>query len=377
MNQDNDSVTAFDAVTNAKLAEIAVGTAPRSIARAPDGRLWVTNKLSASISIINPDTLSVAQTVSLPFASQPYGIAFAPTGSFAFVVLEGLGRVLKLDASSGAQLGSVDVGPNPRHLAVSGDGATLYVSRFITPHLPGEETAAVQTQNGGDAVSAAKSCASVRQHDRARDDGPAAQRQDRRRELRAAACPNYLGAPVISPDGTAAWVPSKQDNIKRGMLRNQLNLNFQNTVRAISSRIDLATSTEDFASRLDHDNASVASAVAFDKYGVYMFVALETSREIEVVDAHGRWEIFRFNVGRAPQGLAVSPDGLKLYVNNFMDRTVGVFDLARLVNFGETNVPAARDTAGGHDRETQRPGAEGQAVLLRRARSRASRAIAT
>ena len=100
-------------------------------------------------------------------------------------------------------------------------------------------------------------------------------------KTRVAGCPNYLGAPVISPDGTAAWVPSKQDNIKRGMLRNQLNLNFQNTVRAISSRIDLATNTEDFASRLDHDNSSMASAVAFDKYGVYMFVALETSREVE------------------------------------------------------------------------------------------------
>src|SRR4030095_3684602 len=118
-----------------------------------------------------------------------------------------------------------------------------------------------------------------------------------------------------------------------------LNLNFQNTVRAISSRIDLSTNAEDFASRLDHDNSSLASAVAFDKYGVYMFVALETSREVEVVDAHGRWEIFRFNVGRAPQGLVVSPDGLKLYVNNFMERTVGVFDLSRLVNLGETNVP--------------------------------------
>ena len=57
VNQDNDSVTAFDAVTNSKLLpEITVGTAPRSIARAPDGRLWVTNKLSASISVINPGT---------------------------------------------------------------------------------------------------------------------------------------------------------------------------------------------------------------------------------------------------------------------------------------------------------------------------------
>jgi len=335
VNQDNDSVTAFDAVTNGKLAELTVGTAPRSIARAPDGRLWVTNKLSASISIINPDTMSVVQTIALPFASQPYGVAFAPTGSFAFVVLEGLGQVLKLDGTNGAQVASVNVGPNPRHLAVSGDGATLLVSRFITPHLPGEETAVVQTPNGagGEVVRVGAAGMSVLgttilRHSDAID-----------AENSGSGVPNYLGAPVISPDGTAAWVPSKQDNIKRGMLRNQLNLNFQNTVRAISSRIDLSTNAEDFASRLDHDNSSLASAVAFDKYGVYMFVALETSREIEVVDAHGRWEIFRFNAGRAPQGLTVSPDGLKLYVNNFMDRTVSVFDLSRLVNLGETNVP--------------------------------------
>ena len=66
----------------------------------------------------------------------------------------------------------------------------------------------------------------------------------------------------------------------RHAAQRQLNLNFQNTVRAISSRIDLSTNAEDFASRLDHDNSSLASAAAFDNYGVYMFVALETSREV-------------------------------------------------------------------------------------------------
>src|SRR5690606_14247136 len=82
-------------------------------------------------------------------------------------------------------------------------------------------------------------------------------------EIAGSGIPNYLGAPVISPDGDSAWVPSKQDNVKRGMPRNGSPLDFQNTVRAISSRIDMATLAEDYARRVDHDNSSVASAAAY------------------------------------------------------------------------------------------------------------------
>ncbi len=147
VNQDNDSVTVFDAVTNAKLGEINVGVAPRSIAVAPNGRIWVTNRQSATISVIDPSTLTVTSTISLPRASQPYGIAFVPGGAHAFVVLGATGQLVKLDAASFAQVGSVSVGPNPRHVAIAADGS-VYVSRFITPPLPGESTAAVQTTIG-------------------------------------------------------------------------------------------------------------------------------------------------------------------------------------------------------------------------------------
>ncbi|HZF16033.1 MAG TPA: fibronectin type III domain-containing protein, partial [Steroidobacteraceae bacterium] len=339
VNQDNDTVTAFDAVTQSKLAEIAVGTAPRTLAVSPGGEIWVTNKYSASISAINANTLTLSRTIALPFASQPFGIAFAPTGGYAYVALEGTGRLLKLDATTGTQVASVAVGANPRQLSVSADGGTVYVSRFVTPHLPGEETLNVQTQVGGVNVGGevlivnAGAMTVLNTLELAASTKPDFENQ-------GSGFPNYLGAAAISPDGTAAWVPSKQDNVARGMLRNQQNLNFQSTVRAISSRINLATGAEDFAARLDHDNSSVASAAAYDRYGVYLFVALETSREVAVVDAHGKLEIFRIDVGQAPQGLVVSPDGSKLYVNNFMDRSISVFDITKLVNDGQWNAQA-------------------------------------
>ena len=149
VNQDNDSVSVIDAVTRARLKEIAVGKAPRAIAIAPNKRIWVTNKFSTTISVVDPDALIVVQTIALPYGSQPYGLVFSPVANEAFVVLEASGNLIKLDASSGAQLGIVAVGAHPRHVAIDGAGATVYVSRFVTPPQPGEATAVVGTEVGG------------------------------------------------------------------------------------------------------------------------------------------------------------------------------------------------------------------------------------
>lgn len=336
VNQDNDSITAFDAATRTRLGEVAVGAAPRTLAVAASGLIWVVNKQGASISVVDPASRSVLRTIALPRASQPYGIAMSPDGATAFVALEAAGQLLRYDTASYARNGTLAVGPNPRHVSVAGDGASVYVSRFITPPLPGEATAAVSTPAtaGGevvvvDAASMAVTKTIVLQH----SDKPDFENQGR-------GIPNYLGAMAISPDGTQAWLPSKQDNIKRGALRDGTGLNFQSTVRAISSRIVMATQREDLAKRVDHDNASLASAAIYDPRGVYLFVALETSREVAVIDAHGGFERLRFPVGRAPQGLAISADGTTLYVNNFMDRSVGFYDLRPFLQQGLLNVPA-------------------------------------
>jgi YVTN family beta-propeller protein len=335
VNQDNDSVSVFDAVTRTRLGEVAVGASPRALAVAGDGSVWVTNKQGASISVINPATRTVSRTIALPRGSQPFGMAMAPGANVAYVALEATGQLLRFDTATFAQTGAVGVGANPRHVSVAADGASVYVSRFITPPLPGEGTATVAptAATGGELVVVnAATLGVARTIVLAHSD-----KQDFENQGRG--IPNYLGAAVISPDGTQAWVPSKQDNVKRGALRDGTGLNFQSTVRAISSRVALGTQTEDLAKRIDHDNASLASAAVYDPTGVYLFVALETSREVAVIDAHQGFQLFRVDVGRAPQGLALSPDGATLFVNNFMDRTVGAYDLRPLLRDGRASVP--------------------------------------
>lgn len=334
VNADGDTVSVFDAVSLNKLGEVAVGAAPRSAALAPDGRLWVVNRDGASLSLIDTRTLAVTRTIPLPRASQPHGIAFAPDGSAAYVALEASGQLLKLDASTGTTLATLAVGAHPRHLAVTPDSARVLISRFITPPQPGEGTARVATQRdgastGGEVLVVATASFAIErtmvlQHSAKADS-----------TTQGRGVPNYLGAPVISPDGASAWVPSKQDNIQRGTLRDGQNLDFQNTVRAISSRLDLASLAEDHASRIDHDNAGLASAAAYHPTGAYLFVALPTSRQVAIVDPFKQVEVARIDVGRAPDALLVSNDGMRLFVSNFMDRTLQAIDLSRLVGYGE------------------------------------------
>jgi YVTN family beta-propeller protein len=329
VNPDNNSVTAFDVVTRARYAEITVGTAPRSLALAPDGRLWVTNVETGTISIINTTTRAVAATVTLAYGSRPFGIVFDPAGTAAWVTLESTGRVLKLNPSTGAQLASIDAGGPVRHLSISADSARVYASRFITPRVAGENTATPMLTGAGGQVVVIGTVALAVERTILLNPSTAADTSTSARGL-----PNYLGAAVISPDGLSAWVPSKQDNIQRGVLRDGQPLNHENSVRAIVSRLDLTAQTEHLPSRVDIDNAGMPSAAAYDPFGIYVFTALEASREVAILDAWSHQEITRFPAGRAPQGVVTSPDGSTLYVQNFMDRSITVHDVSGITQGG-------------------------------------------
>jgi YVTN family beta-propeller protein len=334
VNPDQDSVTVFDAVTRRRSAIINTGKDPRTVAIAPDGRAWVVNSGSASISIISTN-LTVAQTVPLPRGSRPFAIVFDPAGVNAYVSLQDGGAALKISAASPVRiLSTTSVGPHVRHLSISADGTKLFATRFITPRLPGESTAEVITEQAGikfgaevvvvetTAMRVAKTI--ILEHS-----------DDEDSSIAGRGIPNYLGPAVISPDGTSAWVPSKKDNIKRGLLRDGRQLTHDSAVRSITSRIDLGSEEEDLAARIDFNDAGIATAAAYERTGMYLFTALEGSREVAVVDSWGKRELLRFSAGRTPQGVVTSPDGRTLYVHNFMDRSVTVHDVSGIILGGE------------------------------------------
>lgn len=332
VNPDNDTVSIFESATGVRVAEIAVGDDPRALTLG-GSFVWVANKGAATLSKIDRATLDVVAQIPLPAGSKPHGICFDPARQSVFVVLEGSGELRQLDASSHAEQGRLSVGDHPRHLSLTADSATLYVTRFITPPVPGEDSATPNASGvGGEVLEIAAetmtlSRTMVLRHSEEPDSGGGGR-----------GIPNYLGPAVISPAGDMAWVPSKQDNIFRGMLRDGRDLNHENSVRAISSRLNLSSGSEDYLARIDHDDAAVPSTAVWGPNGLYLFVALEGTGEVAVVDVYGQQELFRFEVGFAPQGLVVSPDGHTLFVHSFLSRTVSAHEIEALVEQGEETV---------------------------------------
>jgi len=333
VNPDNNSVGVINTSTRELKRVVQVGMNPRALALAPNGQVWVVNKTDASISIVNPSNGSIVQTVSLDAGSQPHGIVFSAHS--AYVALEGLSSIVQLNAANGNQRRRKFAGEFPRHLSLNASADRLFVSSFITPPVPGEQGADPDVSGRGGEVrlfsTSASSLTPIKTIVLAHSNRPITESQ-------GPGLPNYLGPAVISPDGTSAWVPSKQDNILGGMLRSGNPLTFDQSVRAITSRIDLSTETEQLFARVDHDNASVSSNAVFGPYGMTLFVSLEGNRQVAMIDTASNIEYARFDVGRAPQSLELSVDGQTLYVHNFLDRTVGIYDVSEVVLRGAADV---------------------------------------
>ncbi len=310
-NSDAGTVTAIDAARLERVFERAAGSEPASVAVAPDGSVWVACCGDATVRVLDGATGARLATIALPAASRPRGLAFSPAGDAAFLALAATGRLLRLDPVSRAVTGDLDLGPSPRGIAVSHDGARVLVTRFVSPADRGEVVE----------VDAA-SFSVVRRVTLREDPGPDTEASGR-------GVPNYLFSVAISPDGRGAWVPSKKDNTSRGAFRSGEPLTFQSTVRAIVSRIDLTDGAEeDAAGRRDLDNRSLPGAVEFSRLGEFAFVSVYGSNAVDVLDAATGVKVTALeNVGLAPEGLATSADGGRLFVANALSRDVAVYDV--------------------------------------------------
>lgn len=313
-NTDNGTVTLVDLDALEKVAEIEVFRDPVAVALAPDGRLWVVHRDVYAVAIVDLDARRAVDFFRLPYASLPMGIVFGAEGD-AYIPLMALGDVVRIDGTTHEIVAQEHVAPFLRGITISGDGASLWVTRFISQGDRGEvyrlDAASLDT---------------VARFDLAEDTTT----EDS--DVQGRGLPNYLFSVTVTPDGRQAWVPSKKDNMARGLMRDGQALTQDNAVRPLVSILDLTTDEERLEARLDLDDRNLPYHVAFTPLGDWAFVSVFGSNLVELRDAYDRTFVtaLRGDALLGPVASIVAPRD-RLLVLADLARTLVVYDVAALL----------------------------------------------
>ena len=129
-NSGDDTVSVISPATHEEEAIIPVGENPRSIVLNQDRtRAYVTNALSNSISIIDIASNQVTATIE-NVGDIPSGLAFVPDGSKLYVVTGGSNSVSVIDPAAMRVVSTIPVGAEPAEIAINEAGTRAYVTNF-------------------------------------------------------------------------------------------------------------------------------------------------------------------------------------------------------------------------------------------------------
>ena len=165
VNPDDDSVTFFDVRhdRNARLGNI-VGKEPNSVAVLPDGRqAYLANTVSGTVSVVRRrgngrssragDDDDDGSDKDLPFrvvkeikvGTEPYGVALTPNGKKLYGTNALSNSVSVIDTATDTVVETIaNVGIEPRGIAITNDGdgddldETVYVTQFLALPIPGK-----------------------------------------------------------------------------------------------------------------------------------------------------------------------------------------------------------------------------------------------
>ncbi|UCD25545.1 MAG: beta-propeller fold lactonase family protein, partial [Gemmatimonadota bacterium] len=321
----SNSLIVIDTKTGGVISEVEIGVQPHFVLLSPDETLaYVSNRGSDDVSVVDAKTYEVLST--FPVGDEPHEMAITEDGSTLYVANAGTYDVSVVELATGEEVKRLAAARGPWGVARSPDGARVYVTNnlprfgeFRTP--PQSEVTVIET--GRSTVT-------------------------HRYTIEGANLVQGIG---FAPDNSFALVTLIRTKNLVPMTRNVQGWIITNGIGVLwqDGRVDqllLDDVSDFFADPTD---------VVFTHDGRYAFVTGGGVQEVAVIDvaeltailsnaaAQERSEVLpdhlgtstefvvaRIPVGQSPRGMAISPDGAKLYVADGLDDAISVIDIASL-----------------------------------------------
>src|SRR6266849_5190627 len=129
-NYSEGTVNVIDTATY-QVTTIPTGAGPRRLAISPSGdRVFVTNNVAASVSVIDTGTQQLIATI--PVGNKPRGIAITPSGDAIYVGNVQGGTVSIIDSSTLTVIDTITIGIKPWEVIITDDGRLAFVSSSVS-----------------------------------------------------------------------------------------------------------------------------------------------------------------------------------------------------------------------------------------------------
>ena len=135
-NWGDQSISLLDSASMKSLGKVAVGSHPAAVAWSGDGRIFVANAGSNTVSVVSQKTMAVVETIrtsldfQVPVGSTPVALAVDTAGKRLYIANADNNDVVAVDTSNPAEskvLGFIPTGWYPCALATSADGKNIFI----------------------------------------------------------------------------------------------------------------------------------------------------------------------------------------------------------------------------------------------------------
>lgn len=315
-NEGADTVSVLDATTLKTLANVPVGKMPHNVQVSPDGQFaWVTNNgepgakagaaghqgmahdthqaagAAGAVWIIDTRTDEVAARVTV--GKHPAHVVLTPDGRHAYVTNGGDNTVSVVDTAARTLVATIPVGQYPHGLRARPDGQEIYVANLkagtvsVIDTMSQKEVAQISAGKGpaqtGFTPDGRWAFVSLSQENAVALIDPATRQV--MRKIAVGSVPIQLYA---TADSRTLLVANQGSRQKPGKTVSLISLDTFQVVKTI-------------------ETAAGAHGVAVDRDGRQAYVTNTYANSVSVLDVPGRRVIRTIPVGKAPNGISITP----------------------------------------------------------------------